>query len=319
MKVVKKLFGWLVTLMLILSIAFVVFRSQDIRDWWALRGYTPSVAVQKIGTETTMTDYAKHLFYVYDPQIEPSTKFNSDCTIAEASIVLGCYNGIGIFVYDVTDPRLEGVQEVTAAHEMLHAGYDRLSDNERTRIDTLTAREMAKLTDERIRTVIASYRQRDPNVVPNELHSILGTEVRSLDPELETYYKKYFTNRAAVVALSEKYEHVFTDNQTKVDRFDAELALIKSQVDVLEKDLNTRASDLTIDKAELDRLAKSNRVAEYNAKVPLYNAGVNSYNSDLNRYRSLIEEYNNKVVERNALTIEQNSLIKSLDSKAQDL
>ena len=305
--------------MLVLSIAFVVFRSQDIRDWWALRGYVPSVQVQKISTETTMTDYSKHLFYVYNPQIEASSKFNADCTIAEASIVLGCYNGIGIYVYDVTDPRLDGVQEVTSAHEMLHAGYDRLSDKERAHIDTLTAREMAKLTDERLRTVIAAYRSRDPSVVPNELHSILGTEVRSLDPELESYYKKYFTDRSAVVALSEKYEQVFTDNQTKVDRFDAELALIKSQVDVLEKDLSTRATDLTIDKAELDRLAKSNRVAEYNAKVPPYNAGVNSYNADLSKYRALIDEYNKKVVERNALTIEQNSLIKSLDSKAQDL
>ena len=305
--------------MLVLSIVFVVFRSQEIRDWWVLRGYVPSARVEKIGTETTMTDYARNLFYVHNPQIEPSNKFNLDCTIAEASIVLGCYNGTGIFIYEVTDARLAGVQEVTAAHEMLHAGYDRLSDKERERVDILTAREMAKITDERLRTVIASYRSRDANIVPNELHSILGTEVRNIDPELETYYKKYFTNRSAVVALSEKYEQVFTDSKAKVERYDAELALIKSQVDILEKDLDIRADDLAIDKAELDRLAKTNRVSEYNNKVPSYNQNVNSYNLDLERYKGLIDEYNGKVVERNSLTVEQNSLIKSLDSKAQEL
>jgi hypothetical protein len=319
MKVVKRVVSGVVTLGLLLIIAAVVFRAQDIRDWWSLRGYTPTQKVEEIATTTTMTDYGRHLFYVYRPQIEPAEKFNSDCTIAEASIVLGCYNGIGIYVYDVTDVRLDGVHEVTAAHEMLHAGYDRLSGSERERIDALTKAELAKITDQRLLDVVKSYRDRDPNVVPNELHSILGTEVRTLTPELETYYKKYFTNRLAIVKLSEQYEQVFTNDKAKVDAYDTELASLKAKIDTLEADLSSRANQLTIDKAELDNLEHSNRTSEYNAKVPAYNAGVNRYNFDLQTYKSYISTYNQKVVERNALTVEQNSLIKSLDSKAQSL
>jgi hypothetical protein len=266
-----------------------------------------------------MTRFGQKLFYIYNPQIEVAEKFNSDCTIAEQSIVLGCYNGNGIYVFDVKDTRLAGVHEVTAAHEMLHAGYDRLSSSERARVDVLTAKAFAKITDQRLVAVIASYKARDPNIVPNELHSILGTEVRNLSPELETYYKKYFSNRLAVVTLSEKYEQVFTDDKVKVDQYDAELSGIKVHIDQLEADLNVRAASLSLDKAELDRLAGQNSVAEYNQRVPAYNSGVSSYNADLRSYKDLIATYNQKVAERNALTIEQNSLIKSLDSKAQAL
>jgi hypothetical protein len=319
MKVFKRVLGGLLTLSLLLALAGIIFRAQDLRDWWMLRGYEPSARVQQIATTTTMTDYARHLFYVYRPAVEPAKEFNADCTIAEASIVLGCYDGTGIYVYDVTDKRLSGVHEVTAAHEMLHAGYDRLSGSERERIDALTKAELAKITDERLLDVIQSYRSRDPNVVPNELHSILATEVRSISPELETYYKKYFTNRLAVVVLSEQYEQVFTDDKEKVAAYDSELATLKLKIDKLEMDLSTRADQLTIDKAELDNLARSKRTSEYNAKVPSYNAGVNAYNQDLEVYKGYIATYNQKVAERNALTVEQNSLIQSLDSKAQTL
>lgn len=319
MRVAKRISGVLLTVLLVVAAGLVLFRSRDIRDWWVLRSYVPSERVAQISAKTTMTSYAKNLFYVYDPQIEPATEFNANCTIAEASIVLGCYNGSGIFVFDVTDPRLAGVHDVTAAHEMLHAAYDRLSQTERTRVDALTKHEYSKLTDERLLAVVAAYRQRDPQVVPNELHSILATEVRSLDPELEAYYKKYFTDRLAVVALSEAYEHVFTENIERVNKYDTELAILKVKIESIEASLGSRAKQIAIDKAQLDQLKRSNNVSDYNAMVPGYNQSVNTYNSDLTTYKSLIDEYNKKVADRNAITVEQNNLVKSLDSKAQAL
>ena len=35
--------------------------------------------------------------------------------------VLGCYANREISIFNVTDQRLDGIREVTAAHEMLHA------------------------------------------------------------------------------------------------------------------------------------------------------------------------------------------------------
>ena len=319
MRVFRRVFGITFSAILLISAWYAVFHAQDIRDWWILRGYVPSAEVANIASSTTMTDYGKHLFYVYDPQIETSTSFNQHCTIAEASIVLGCYNGVGIYVYDVTDPRLNGVHEVTAAHEMLHAGYDRLSDSERKSVDAMTSAVFANLQDERIKSVIESYRSRDPSVVPNELHSILGTEVRNLSPELEKYYQKYFTDRLAVVGYSEGYEQVFVDYKNKVAAYDVQLSELKSNIFSMETDLKSRASDLTSEKAQLDALYRAKNYEAYNSMVPGYNSAVSSYNSDLATYKSLIEQYNQIVEKRNALTVDQNSLVQALDSHASSL
>ena len=169
-----------------------------------------------------MNSSSRRLFYVYHPELDDREAFRSHCG-HEQTIVLGCFvEPEGIYIYDVTDQRLAGIEEVTAAHEMLHAAYSRLSTKERQRIDKLTASTFAALTDERIKQTIENYRSRDPGVVPNELHSILGTGVSELPKELETYYKRYFTDRSAVVTLSRTYEANFTDRQKQVEAYDAQ-------------------------------------------------------------------------------------------------
>jgi hypothetical protein len=319
MKRLVKILGTVVALALLGSIAYVSTNPRGVSDWWKLRGYTPEPAIVSIADRLTMTDSARRLFYVYDPKIEDSEVFNTHCTIREVSIVLGCYNGSNIYVFNVVDPQLNGVQEVTAAHELLHAAYDRLSLSELDKIDELTRKQFAKISDERLVATIKAYRDRDPSVVPNELHSILATEVRDLDPELEQYYSRYFTDRLRVVAFSEKYEQVFSDIKAKVERLDAELTLLKAQIDGLESDLGLRAIRITNEKEVLDRLYEQNNAEEYNSRVPAYNDSVERYNGDLERYRALVGEYNAKVAVRNESTVEQNNLIESLSSNAEEL
>lgn len=52
----------------------------------------------------------------------------------------------------------------------------------------MTAAAYEKLDNTRIKNVIGLYRKANANV-SNELHSILGTEVRNLPSDLEAYYK----------------------------------------------------------------------------------------------------------------------------------
>jgi hypothetical protein len=171
-----------------------------------------------------MTPGARRLFYVYRPVLEDKGSFNQHCSNSEQTIVLGCYiEHQGIYLYNISDQRLNGVIEVTAAHEMLHGAYDRLSDKERQRIDGLTAGVAASLTDERIKSTVENYRKKDPSVVPNELHSILATEVRNLPPDLEAYYGRYFTNRKAIVDLADQYKQAFTEREDHVKSIDAQL------------------------------------------------------------------------------------------------
>lgn len=296
-----------------------IAKRQDITDWLILRNYTPTSEIAALSERTTMSPLGQKLFYVYDPQLLDKEGFNVECTNGEQSIVLGCYDGLGIYLYDISDEQLAGVEEVTSAHEMLHAAYARLSTNERQHIDALVQEAVDEGANERIKKLIESYRVREPKDLANEMHSIVGTEMRNIPDELEVYYSRYFLNREKVVEYSENYEAVFTNLQAKVEQIDADLLLRKSEIDTQEAKLEVDAGELQAWQTRLNAYKANNQIAEYNSEVDDFNRSVNSYNALLAKTRSLIAEYNQMVVDRNNLALQQNQLIKSLDSKAKDL
>src|SRR5438045_4204235 len=115
----------------IVSPLFVYLERQNVYDWWRLRNYVVPSNVAALADDTTMDPLARKIFYVAHPALQERDTFRANCTVDEKTIVLGCYrSGIGIFVYDVNDPRLNGILQVTAAHEMLHAAYERLNTKE---------------------------------------------------------------------------------------------------------------------------------------------------------------------------------------------
>lgn len=312
----KRIASWLVSL-LILAVPFVAWlQREELFAAYRLHNYTPSAEVVKLADATTMTPDARRLFYVYHPELEDRATFGNHCGNEEQTIVLGCYIlHHGIYLYNVPDQRLDGVHEVTAAHEMLHAEYDRLSSSDRKKIDAMTAQALKGITDQRLLDTIENYRKKDPSVVPNEMHSILGTEARSLPPDLEAYYKRYFTNRAAIVDFADKYKGEFTGREQKVDAIDKQLASLKSQIDSLNSSLETQQADLKSQYDQLQQQKRAGQISQYNAAVPAYNLAVNSYNADVNKQRSLVSQYNSLVEERNNLALEENQLIKALDSR----
>ncbi len=312
----KRIWSFVATLLVILIAAGVWLNQNALFDMWRLRGYTPPAEVVKLADETTMTDSARRLFYVYRPALQDKTTFNSSCSNSEQTIVLGCYvQHQGIYLYNVADPRLDGVIEVTAAHEMLHAAYDRLSDKEQKRIDALTNQVAGSLTDERLISTIESYRSKDPSVVPNELHSILATEVQDLPSELETYYSRYFTNRKAIVEMASKYKGAFTEREDQVKAIDEQLKSLKTRIDVLNGTLESQQANLKTSYDDLQQKRKGNNIEEYNAAVPAYNQAVVAYNANVNKQKQLVSQYNSLVEQRNDLATEENELIKALDSR----
>ncbi|OVE79309.1 hypothetical protein BVY00_00575 [bacterium G20] len=290
-----------VCLVAVPAVAFL--QRQNIYDWYKLHDYKPTAAIATLASADTMTDKSRRIFYVNHPQLtSDSTSFRQDCSITEQTIVLGCYhpNQQGIFVYDVQDPRLSGVEEVTSAHEMLHAAYDRLSTSNKNNVNKmLNDYYQTGLHDQRILDTMDAYKKTEPKDVVNEMHSIFGTEIAQLPPALESYYKQYFRNRAAVVAESQKYEGEFTSRSTKAAQYEAQLNSLKQKIQTEEADLKTQLAKIEADQVRLDSLRSSNQieaynggVASYNAEIDVYNAGVAQYKKDVNRYNALVEQYN---------------------------
>ena len=264
-----------------------------------------------------MTDYGRKLWYLSQPILDDKTKFVGDCSSAEQSIVLGCYvSDKGIFVLRVTDNRLSGVQEVTSAHEMLHAAYERLSDNDKKDVDSMTNKAYQDLKDDRVIKNIEAYRSRDSKVVPNELHSILATEVEKLPSDLEKYYQKYFNNRLRVIEYSKNYEKVFTGIKDNADTIESQIISQKRIIDEQESSIKNQANQLESDRRKLDQLLSANKRDEYNAQAKYYNQNVKGYNQLVAQYKQSISNYNDLVNKYNDLALIQKQLISAIDAKS---
>jgi hypothetical protein len=319
MKVFKRTLA-AIAMLVLLAFPFVIyFNAQALSDWWQLRGYSPAAAVSALATQDTMTTSARHTFYVNRPELESNaSQFRTDCGETEKTIVLGCYhsNQAGIFVYNVQDSRLAGVQQVTAAHEMLHAAYDRLSSKDKNHIDGLLQNYFNNdLKDQRIIDTMNAYKQSEPNDVVDEMHSVFGTEIADLPQPLEAYYSRYFTDRQAVTTFAAAYQGEFTSREDQVKTDDAKLAQMKAQIDAQEQSLGAQSTQINSDRAKLDALRQSGQIAAYNNGVAAFNSEVTAYNYGVQKLKTNISDYNQLVDQRNSIASELASLDKAIDTR----
>jgi hypothetical protein len=297
----------------------ILIGHQQVYDWLRLHNYHPSAEIAAIAARDDMTATAKHIFYVNHPAIQDKSAFAHSCPNgSKETAVLGCYipNQRGVYVLSVTDPRLQGIEEVTAAHEMLHAAYDRLSDRGKQQVNGWLEDYYKTLTDQTIRDQIDSYKKTEPNDLVNEMHSIFGTEASNLPANLENYYKRYFADRSKVVAQYSTYQAEFTSRQNQIKQDDAQLQSLKAQIQAAEADLKAKESQLAVSRQQLESYKSSGNAQAYNAAVPGYNALVDGYNAEVRQVHSLVDQYNSLVAERNAIALEEQQLVQDISSNA---
>lgn len=301
-------------LLAVVSVLLYIHR-QSVIDWWRLRDYEPPTEIVALREGVGFTEEGEKLFYVHYPELRTKENFTGTCSQNEHTIVLGCYiSHSKIYVFDVDDERLEGVEEVTAAHEMLHAVYDRLSGTELQRIDDLVMGVYEQITDEHLLATIATYEARDPSIVPNELHSILATEYEELPEELEAHYAKYFSNRQDIVAKASAYADEFRKREAQLEKYDAQLSSLKKQIDQLNSDVAQLSTALNTERQQLEAL--ENNPEQYNAAVPSYNAKVRDYNQTVSTLRTKINQFNDIVEKRNTIALEEQDLFEAIDTRA---
>jgi hypothetical protein len=278
-------------------------QGKTIGDDIQLSKYQPPAQIVQLAATTRMTEQGRRLFYLTNPQIEPKETGLRACKVSGSSDktnTLGCYSpSKGIFILEVNDQRLQGVMETTAAHEMLHAVYHELADDEKKVLNQQLQEVFDESPDPGLQKLVDIYRQRDPAVVSNELHSLLGTKVAKLSPALEKHYQKYFTDRAAVVALSKNYEKAFTQFETKAQQLERQLLTLQASIERLE----IRA------KEHKETLARTDP-----GKIDQYNQQVNTYNQFAREINHQVRTYNQMSQELNLLSAEEKSLNKAMSS-----
>jgi hypothetical protein len=298
---------------------FLVLNRQSIIDQIAVWQYQPSAEIAAFTDRTAMNDHGEFLFYASHPSLEGTQVFNDKCArVEQSSAILGCYDGRSIYIYDVKNAKLDGIREVTAAHEMLHAAYLRLSDSERAKVDGLVEAEYAKLSgNQEFAERMAFYARTEPGERDNELHSIIGTEVASISPELEQHYKSYFADRSKVVALHTRYASVFYELQSRAQELSAELDRLADSIEAASARYNQATEQLNADIQSFNTRANNggfSSQAQFNneraalvARVENLDAQRNAINNDRARYSDLRDELV-------AIASESEALNRSIDS-----
>lgn len=315
-----KLVRVILSLVPFVLVIWFAFNWQATLDWFKLQTYKPTAQIMQFADVTGMSLRGRDLWYVSEPVIESADAFNQECdNNDEQSIVLGCYKMQKIYLFDVTDARLNGVEEVTAAHEMLHAAYERLSKSDRDKVNAMLQAQIDKITDERILELINLYNKTEQGQLYNEMHSILATEYRDLSPELENYYKQYFDNRIKTVSLAESYESVFSESEKRIAEMDTKLNEYLAQINASNATLESEYAALTMESNRLSTLYNQGNYSEYNAGVSGYNAQVGAYNTLVEQTQQLVDKHNNLVVERNSEATAKDKLNQNLDSKYKEV
>jgi hypothetical protein len=317
--IVRRLWPIIVLLILLSATAALWFHREWVMDWVRLRGYEPSAAVRALAVDTRMTSYGERLFFVNHPVIEDKDSFNEHCTEASTEVaVLGCYQGDrrGIYIYHVTEDRLDGIQQVTAAHEMLHQAYDRLRGAELDRINGLLQSYADQLTDQDIKDKLEAYHKLGTTDLLNEMHSIFGTEAADLPPALEAYYSQYFIDRKEVLALRAQYRSAFTQLTDQIESFDTQMDMLRGKIDAMRASLDDQEKTLKVERAALDSLLRQDKISEYNAAVPGFNMKVEAYRRDVAETNRFIDEHNAIMEKRNAIALERGELLEAQDSRA---
>jgi hypothetical protein len=259
------------------------------------------------------------MFYLNKPQILSSvTSFRTYCPENKDTIVLGCYHSgeNGIYVYNVPDPSLAGVQQVTTAHEVLHAAYARLSGHDRTVIDgELMNYFQNGLADPNVKADIKIYQQTEPSSVTDEMHSLFGTEIANLPAPLESYYGRYFTNRSKIVTYQQQYQEQFTERQATIMADDKQLNDLKASIKIQQDGVDSQLAVITNDRARINSYASSNQIASYNAAIPAFNIEIDDYNASVLKLKGQIDSYNQLVAARNLIAGQLTTLDKALDTR----
>ncbi len=337
--------AWKIGLVVVLG--FVALRPQ-LANWFPVAPSSPEI--ERLATVTAMTPEAEQIFYRQTPAIEPKPVFFKSCQKAtsktdEKLIAFGCYVSNGrsgkISLQAVADPRFQGIIEVAAAHEMLHAAFERLSPEERDALAPRLKKAALRVKDRRLASVLKQYAATDNKLFVNELHSHLGTELDDLgDAELERHYQRYFRDRHQVVAFAQQSQAAFKTLDDKSDHLKSEIESLEANLKQTKQTIKADEQDLESSQQNLDTLHADlisfkeqaeqsyqqgtgspglvtqfeQMRSRYNEQVREHNERVQQHRTQISEFKTQIDHYKQKVNAYNELAHEERSLLAELDA-----
>lgn len=305
--------------LLCLIVASWLFISRDyVIDQLTVWQYKPSDAIETIAERAELSDHGRFYFYASRPEVDEASVFNQQCKKQEEhSAILGCYAARRIFIYNVANVQLDGIKEVTAAHELLHAAWDRLGKDEKEHLGALLDKAYTRIGTDELEERMAYYARTQPGERANELHSIIGTETADLGEELESYYKQYFTDRQRIVTFHQNYASLFTQIEQRVKAVEAEMGTLAAQIENGTASYNASVSQLNADINSFNSRAENDgfsSVAVFNAERNALVTRSDSLEAQRSQINQQVAAYNTLRAELESLSVQSEALNRSIDS-----
>ena len=279
--------------------------------------YSAPAEIDQIATDIGLTDSGKFIFGGSQPSIESREDFNRHCESYDSEVsTLGCYHNGKIYIYDVQAADLAGIKESTAAHELMHAVWARLSSFERAKLEeSILEVYNSEQHNAEFSKQLETY---DEDEMVEELHSRFATEVKNLPETLEKHYAKYFKDQDKLVEFYERYRAPFEKLDAEFTELSNELKTLQNELDELQATYESDSKALEQKIAEFNQCAdtagcftsdyafnsRRNELVEAQAKLEdLYE----ELSQKVNDYNAKVDEYNNSILRGEELDSKMNS------------
>lgn len=309
--------GWVILLVLVAIATIIVLNRAWIYDWFRGITYQPNAEMAGIRGKLNLTGRGEFLFNATQPELNEADAFNANCRQDESEVaVLGCYTAGNIYVYNITDAKLDGIRELTAAHELLHAVWARMGSKER----------------ENLRPILQQVYQNNLSVLKDDIETYAddewieeifvraGTEIKKLPDVLEEYYTEIFDDQDAIVDFYESYIAVFREIKMKMEGLASEIEVLRDSINVKMTEYENKVNQLEVDITRFNNCAETAGCFATEAEFYVQRNTLVARESEINLLNdeidNMIDDYNLKVDEYNADALESRKLQNMINSKA---
>lgn len=305
----------------LVGVGWAVANPRMVSDALTVWRFEPTAEVAGLAQRADFSERGAFLFEASMPELVAAERFDLLCSRDEPGIgVLGCYTFAEsrIYLFDITNDELADLEVVVAAHEMLHAAWDRLSlEQQAELVEPLEAAFAALGPEHELVERIAAYEQADPRSRIPELYAILGTEISELSPELDAHYSEYFADRQTVVSLWSGVNAIFIALDQQLTELSADLERLSDEIDEEQSKAEREAAELEADITAFNERAE--RPGGYTSQSAFERdrdallARQQSLNDDIDATNAKVDDYNALVAEFNELNEQAAALDRDLN------
>ncbi len=311
-----QIIGWLIMVIIGVAALLLFLNREWIHDYLRGREYQPTSEMQRIREDLALTERGEFLFNAAQPELNDRDDFNAHCRDgANTEIaVLGCYANSNIYIYNIEEDELEGIRELTAAHELLHAVYARMDEKEKEGFRSI----LDQVYDENEDILKRDLDTYDAAERFEEMYVRVGTEVADLPAELERHYSEIFKDQDKIVRFYNQYIKVFRKIESDMEALKQEMAELEAGIETKTAEYHQGLNEVNAKIDEFNNCADTEGCFESEAVFEARRAYLIQEQQALedlyNEINSLVDQYNLKVNEYNENVLHNDKLNQIVNS-----